>query len=235
MNDKTCVTDGKEIYIVDAHKNNCNCAKFQSLKICPHVVAILDNCGKIEKFLQQYCLNTNASLNAKRPIQNGDNPNKKKRRGRNNVHSEVLETVVGESVGHDVLGSLHSTDLSRDPGTRFTEIYHNNLPFTVVKSSDVPKDKVCESCKIGFNPSTPSPYNMVFCKKERYRYPIKNNAGMIIEWKDTVNKLAIRYYCVKRACVLKRHPYFWGGMIEMKLEPLDLKQKVLLKEFGYEH
>ena len=54
----------------------------------------------------------------------------------------------------------------------------------------------------------------LFCTiKERYLYPKKDEQGkvtMVPTWK----KEAENVYCVKKECILRRHPYFWKGMIK---------------------
>ena len=56
--------------------------------------------------------------------------------------------------------------------------------------------------------------NIAILHKERYLYPKKDGQGkvtMVPMWK----KEAENFYCVKKECILRRHPYFWKGMIKI--------------------
>ena len=106
------VSDKNDVHIVDTNRYHCTCTKFESMKICPHLVGILDSCGKLEQFLRQYSFSTNNALNAKRPIKQGDNPNKKRRRGRNNCHSKPLELVAAPEM--EIQEDMDEIDLSKN-------------------------------------------------------------------------------------------------------------------------
>ena len=75
--------------------------------------------------------------------------------------------------------------------------------------------KKCESCKVECARVNIVciPQNIPILHKERYLYPKKNGQGkvtMVPTWK----KEAENVYCVKKECILRRHPYFWKGMIK---------------------
>ena len=57
-----------------------------------------------------------------------------------------------------------------------------------------------------------------FSHKERWEYPVKDDKGRITEKKITKTKLTNRFYCLRPECVLKRHPYFWKGLIQIEDE-----------------
>ena len=76
--------------------------------------------------------------------------------------------------------------------------------------------KKCESCKVECAPVNIVciPQNIAILHKERYLYPKKDGQGkvtMVPTWK----KEAENSYCVKKECILRRHPYFWKGMIKI--------------------
>ena len=143
-----------------------------------------------------------------RPKRAGDKPREKKeRKGQNNVE---LTPIV-------------QLDTPADPGIdyekplMFTEIYHNNL-FYVTFTRGAPKAVKCPSCKVEFprGEVTCIPFDIAIAHKERYYYPIKNSEGKIIRMEPTGQKEATRYYCIKKECLLKRHSYFWRGLLRVQ-------------------
>ena len=64
---------------------------------------------------------------------------------------------------------------------------------------------------------------------------MKDAKGKIVEKKITKTKLTNRFYCLRPECVLKRHPYFWKGLIqidnEVQKELKESHNKLLLDTF----
>ena len=50
--------------------------------------------------------------------------------------------------------------------------------------------------------------------KERYYYP-KEDGKERVTMEPTWSREASRFYCIKKDCILRRHPYFWKGMVEI--------------------
>ena len=65
------------------------------------------------------------------------------------------------------------------------------------------------------NKSLP-PFDMAISHKERYRYPVRDDRGTVLRYTATITKLATRYYCVNKLCLLKRHSYFWIGVLTVE-------------------
>ena len=129
---------------------------------------------------------------------------KKKRKGENNVKCVPLIEEV-QRPDNDI-------DFQKPLG--FTEIWHNHNDFNVVFTREFWNTKTCESCKVEFARVNIVciPQNIAILHKERYLYPKKDGQGkvtMIPMWK----KKAENFYCVKKECILRRHPYFWKGMM----------------------
>ena len=96
----------------------------------------------------------------------------------------------------------------------FTEIWHNKNDFFVIFTKDCTKAKKCESCKVEFARGgvVYISQDIAILQKERYHYPKKDTRGkvtMVPMW----NREASKFYCVKKDCILRRHPYFWKGLI----------------------
>ena len=109
--------------------------------------------------------------------------------------------------------------MSRPKAPRYTEYYNNDEPFYVVFAKNHPQASQCIACDIAFPRRMPlAPYDLTFSHKERWEYPVKDDKGRITEKKITKTKLTNRFYCLRPECVLKRHPYFWKGLIQIEDE-----------------
>ena len=50
--------------------------------------------------------------------------------------------------------------------------------------------------------------------KERYCYP-KKDSKRRVTMEPTWNQEVSKYYSAKKDCILRRHSYFWKGMVEI--------------------
>ena len=50
---------------------------------------------------------------------------------------------------------------------------------------------------------------------ERYLYPKKDGNGKLLRMEPTWSKETERFYCANKKCIIKRHPYFWKGMLKI--------------------
>ena len=69
--------------------------------------------------------------------------------------------------------------------------------------------------------------------KEHWEYPVKDDNRKIVGKKVTKKKMTNGYYCLQTECVVKRHPYFWKGLIRIRDEiAIKLKEshKKLLRD-----
>ncbi len=90
--------------------------------------------------------------------------------------------------------------------------------------------KKCETYKIESPKKNPKKgvSDMVIVHKERYMRPVRDEANNFLRFTIT-NILGRKFYCPKKACLLKRHPYFWKGLIKIeelvqeKMESIHLK------------
>jgi hypothetical protein len=227
LGDKNCISHGNNVFVVDTKgKGDCSCSQFSKLRICPHIIAISDVCGILPQFLKKFQFNPMRVLNAKRPSKQGDNPNKKRRRGCNNMQSHPIEVLVAAS---------SAVDLSKQRPFSYNEIHHNDEPFIPVfnKKLNTKTKLVCQSCQCDINiKNCISPHNFVISKKERWLRPDTDSDGNKIRV-PTHYKMTTRYYCVKSSCILKRHPYFWGRLLKID-QPLNVEQLSLLENnLGY--
>ena len=70
------------------------------------------------------------------------------------------------------------------------------------------------------------------CHMERFYHPKKDANGKTT-YEPTWRREIPRFYCVNKECILRRHPYFWKGMIEVQedvRQQLKEGHKKLLKE-----
>ena len=213
---------GEGVYCVTEYRNSvnvvvkggsytCRCRQSQSTAgICRHILVVVDTIGNLPEFLKSYGQKkgkTNNIVYANIPKRAGEkSKEKKKRKGQNNVKCfPIIEEV--QRPDNDI-------DFQKPLG--FTEIWHNHNDFNVVFTREFHNAKKCESCKVEFARGNIVciPQDIAILHKERYLYPKKDEQGkvtMVPTWK----KEAERFYCLKKECILGRHPYFWKGMIKI--------------------
>ena len=96
--------------------------------------------------------------------------------------------------------------------------WHNDEDFFVhlVDEKEFERAKYCESCKLAFPRKNPKcGYDLVVAHKERYQKPNISQSGKRLSPIIT-DQLGRKFYCVKNDCLLKRHSYFWKGMLFMR-------------------
>ena len=116
---------------------------------------------------------------------------------------------------------------------RFTNEWHNDLPFVVSLykgNQRTTNCRKCKSCSVDFARNPPVPHNMVIQHHERYRYP---QAGV---WKFTESKTRAETYHCSASCITKRHDYFDVSRLRLKngtRQDMQAEHKDLLREeFG---
>ena len=199
----------------------CRCRNAQSTSgLCAHILAVVDTMGSLADFLQHFNKKKGKAGNilyANMPKRAGEKlKEKKKRKGQNNVE---LDPIMEEIERPD-------NDIDFQKPIAFSEIWHSNNKFFVVFTKDEAKAQKCESCKVEFARGgvVCIPQDIAILHKERYYYPKKHSNGKIT-MEPTWNREASKYYCVKKECILRRHPYFWKGMIEIEENvKLNLKE-----------
>ena len=188
----------------------CQCKEF-TVGICAHVLVVAELTGQLQDTLAKFHVAPSNIINRKRPKSAGEKGGKKPRKRRNNVASKPIEVEIDPGmmrVGND--------DISRPRPVAFTEVYHNDEPFEIVFIPKMKRKKpaMCQSCRVQFQKNPLPPVDIAVKHKERYIYPHRNKDSSI-DYRPTVNKLATRYYCMKKQCLLNRHPYFWVGLLKI--------------------
>ena len=226
-----CVTEFDESYTVKQTAPTfyrCHCKRFLSTDgLCQHVLSVAEKMKRLAEFLTHYREKKNKASRVmfkKVPTNAGEKPSSKRRKGKNNVEARP---ITEEFDPHN---------LSHPKAHRYTQYYHNDKPFYVVFAKNHPQATQCISCDIAFPRRMPvAPYDLAFAHKERWQYPVRDAKGKIVEKKITKTKLTNRFYCLRPECVLKRHPYFWKGLIqiedEVQKELKESHKKLLLDTF----
>ena len=172
--------------------------------------AVAEAMGNLSAFLQTFNQRkgkANSIVHANIPKRAREKPKeKKKRKGQNNVQCVPIVEEVQRPDG----------DIDFQKPLAFTEIWHNNNDFNVIFTKGCLKAKKCESCKVEFPRGSVVciPQDIAILHNERYLYPKKDEESkvtMVPTWKREASK----FYCVKKECILRRHPYFWKGMIKI--------------------
>ena len=142
------------------------------------------------------------------PQRAGEKPKeKKKKKGKNNaLQRPISEEALPENEDIDFQNPL-----------AFTDIWHNKKDFVVVFTKDHVKAKRCESCKVEFARGgvVCIPHDIAVLHMERYLYPKKDGNGKLLRMEPTWSKETERFYCANKKCIIKRHPYFWKGMLKI--------------------
>lgn len=212
---------------------SCECSSFKELAICQHVLCVAEVCKKLQQFLQSYQLNVNKIL-SNSPKSAGKKTNQKGRKGKQNVKSATLVQQVPFARTPQAQANLNELQ-----PYRFTEVYQNDHPFVLTFVDDLKKSKgpkkvlSCASCLCEIPMKSPSPYNIVFVHSERWKYWDRATGQEQVSLKTTS-----KIYCTQKNCILKRHPHFWNGLIEIAeatLQRLDESHNQLLKwQFDYD-
>lgn len=136
---------------------------------------------------------------------------------------------------------IYDLDLNVRRAVPFTAYFHNNNKFVLQMSNDAVKRvrskkiKTCASCNIEVQLNAPAPLDVIFTHKERWLWASNDNKPW--ERSPTASREAVRFYCVKRRCILQRHPYFDNMRIEFDRKADNLLQKehkdLLKREFNF--
>ena len=105
-------------------------------------------------------------------------------------------------------------------------IHHNDKPFVVCFLEEAPKAKECRKCRTGFIRRTKIiPFDIVLSHEERWMYPDPNDRT---KWLPSATT-TVKYYCVRKSCVMDRFPYFNSSFLEV---PALVKEKLLVSHFN---
>ena len=237
-NGNVCVADVDDAYLVkmDGTKFSnikCQCNLYSKLKLCGHLLVACEVKGLLEDALKQYKISGNKLLKHTRPSSAGEKKNKKPRRGKQNISLSAVEET--EELRLDDAEEIPDNIYCGKPRPfrGYSEIFHNDHPFVAVPNKEIEfrsKLPICASCLCQIPiKNAQIPNDFVLCHKERYTYPKRNDDGTITKT-PTVKKMTTKFYCVRKACVLKRHPYFWAGLIEIKdIERFGIARVEILK------
>lgn len=233
-NGNHCIAIGNDFYLVTENKEfkfQCKCEKFDKLQLCSHVMVIADQRGVLLDILNKFKYDPSHAIYRHKPISAGEKGVKKPRKGIQNVRKQPLDVQVNipTHTGDDI-------NLRNQRPFQYCEVWHNDEPFIVnyIKDLKHPKDSIlqCTSCRnVISKKNAMIPFDIVISHKERYKYPLRQSDGSVI-WKTSEKRMVNKYYCVKRSCLLERHPYFWTGLlgtdqVELKEEHLGLLRREL--------
>ena len=222
INGDFCVTDTEKVFNVKERKSpkltyTCDCSKFQQLDgICSHVVAFVEKKGSLSRVLEYYQeqgANTNKIINKCVPKRAGEKSHRRKPgKGKNNIRSEPITTPNTAEIN-----TLTDPELNLEKELEFSKYWHNEETFYVyqILDDESKRAKRCESCKVDFpkkNPTIGS--DLVVVHKERYMRPNFDSFGKRGE-PILTTQLGRKFYCTKKKCLSKRHPYFWKGRLFM--------------------
>eukprot|EP00795_Rhopilema_esculentum_P005635 gene5635-10855_t len=142
-------------------------------------------------------------MSQQRPESAGHKPGSKKRHGKNNVAKEPIIELIDE------------LDIGHQPPAKFMEHYHNDEPFQIGFIKDYKRAVACKGCENAFPRAFLTiPFDILVIHRERYQYPIKHKEGRVLRIELTKKKMGNQFYCVRKECILKRHPYFWKGRLQ---------------------
>ena len=233
------VTDYSQAYNVEETASkipyHCCCKDFKDTDgLCGHVVAVCEFKGCLKAFLEQFGkhgADLNKIINRNIPMRGGDKQHQKKpRKGQNNVKMAPIFQVYKlhpDSQSEAPLAVAVDEEIDKQKDMALTEYWHNNELFYVHLTSDVEcqRAKRCETCRLEFPKQNPMEgvSDLIIVHKERYMRPVKDEANNFI-CSTLTNKLGRKFYCPKKKCLIKRHPYFWKGLIRVD-EPVRQRLK----------
>ena len=243
LNDKDfSVTDYDGSYTVSVSGKYtclCGCKENQIAGgICAHAVAVAEKEGTLQNYLDAVHTKKIAdnSIQACQPARAGFKIHeKKRRRGANGIARQPLKCLL--QIRHNdsedsTYAALKDNDLDMQKPALYTSYWHNDEPFVICHHHDkyCVNAKVCVTCNITFSKRNPVKFSgeIIIVHKERYMRPQVTNGK-----KDYVltgpYHLDRKYYCAKKDCLVKRHPYFWKGLLDIPTGRSDLLQSGHLK------
>ena len=213
---------------VTDRKQSCDCKRFKDTAgICEHMVAVMDHLGQLPEFLSNFASKFNATNKAllMKQDKNGGKKKASKKPRHANIPAMEMEPILQmqERIDPEV-------EFPKPVCFEEGKYWQNNEPFEVMFVEDCKNAKSCIKCHMEF----PKPtnvfvdgkmkllknvtYNLLVCHKERYQYPVKDAAGVVTKWEVSRSKKRLAYYCLKKSCILDRHPYFWKGKVQISDE-----------------
>ena len=233
QNGHFCIAEDDQAYIFKETSKgfSCQCFQFKKLGLCGHILVLADDRGRLKDVLKNFKYHPSIAIHKNKPPSAGEKRVKKPRKGKQNVKKLPIEF---ETDGKTDLG----VDLNVQRPFQYCEPWHNDEPFKIVYVTTISKEKqtrYCATCNsvISIRNAVP-PFDVIFNHQERYEYPVQTEEGNTI-WKTTKKKMASKFYCLKRDCLLRRHPYFWCGLIDTSEVSLqEMHFDLLREELGYD-
>ena len=130
---------------------------------------------------------------------------RKSRKGKNNIRTEPITTLNTTEIN-----TLTDPELDVEKKREFSEYWRNEENFYVhhILDDECKRAKTWESCKVDFpKENSEIGSDLVVVHKKRYMRPNVDGFGKRGEPIFTT-QLERKFYCVKKKCLLKRHPYF---------------------------
>lgn len=235
-----CIAEKNRAFIVRQDKKSfiCTCSDFEKLKLCAHILLVADSKNCLQEFISRHRYNPSDAVNRHNSKGAGEKRAKKPRRGSQNIKKLPILAYKSKTSAYLSL-NVDEINLKEKRPFQFCEIWHNDEPFrlTYVTNSTLKsrKELKCATCgNLISRINAVPPFDMVILHRERFMYPQKNSNGRT-EWKPSISKMATRTYCLKKKCLLRRHPYFWLGLLNTEDICLTVAHRDLLnEEFGYE-
>ena len=253
LNGNYCVTDYDRCETVTRNKDQlqCHCKMFSTTAgLCEHTMAVAEKNGQLMELLQRYCSKKNKIakiIEANKPKRPGEKVHqRKKRKGRNNVSKQpiVCRIPLDKLAARSMQRDIDEEDIEKEKECDFSEYWHNDELFHIVHIKDereCKNAKSCVTCGKTFAKRNPvKPRGEIFIShKERYMRPVRDENGAFLRLTLTgANQLGRIFYCPSKSCVLKRHPYFWKGLLKVHESSLmylaEEHYSFLLSELKYE-
>ena len=124
---------------------------------------------------------------------------------KNNIRTEPITTLNTAEIN-----TLTDLELDVEKKREFSEYWRNEENFYVhhILDDECKRAKTWESCKVDFpKENSEIGSDLVVVHKKRYMRPNVDGFGKRGEPIFTT-QLERKFYCVKKKCLLKRHPYF---------------------------
>ena len=234
-----CIAEPEAAFIVRADKKAlvCTCNDYQKIRLCAHILVVADCKNCLHEYISRFHYSPSGAVNRHNTKGAGEKRTKKPRRGSQNVKKLPILRYTPTTIHSSSTTDVSDVDLKSRRPFQFCEIWHNDELFKVINVSSTilkaRKSLKCASCaNIISRINAVPPYDILISHLERFMYPTKTGDGRV-EWKPSLSKMVTRVYCVRRRCLLSRHPYFWLGQLSIKEVQLTMIHKELLnEEFG---
>ena len=231
-----CIAETQTAFIVRQEKQVfvCTCSNFQKIKLCAHVLVVADCKNCLLEYLSRFHYNSSGAVHRHNARGAGEKRTKKPRRGSQSVQKLPILRYTSKTNSAPCSNDIDDEDLKRKRPFQFCEIWHNDEPFKLMHVSNsvlkARKALKCASCGTVISRlNAAPPYDIVISHPERFMYPKKTDDGRL-EWKPTITKMTNKLYCIKKRCLLQRHPYFWLGLLNSGDIQLTIMHKEMLNE-----